>query len=420
MEPMAFAKDRIKLLGEATDRFVKGVLQGFHKPASHNPIEIIKRLQREAFSDIMKLRERQEKMERLLSFHQSVKGGPFREARSHMKGIISVDGALIFLANNYQQASDNLNKAGARRCIDLRFIFETPIGQRDLLVAEFLARHHSLVDCTKMNGSPLTFSKLVYSTNISDWFSAVLVPIGARCIEFGIPSFHQGRYESRSSSSCPPLYTEPQCCGIGFSAKESNTATTVAGLVSGAGADARFAGDLHLSTFWQVSYMPSEESRLTMSGIWKAPVSSQLLKLAPFASPEGILNKTMIAGSHVKGCSSTTEGSALDCMCASSVALMLGSQFNESMNLDCWVEMRKSSPGLLKWGFSFSDAPPHEELGWGLKVGGQLEGQFIRSWAEGFLNINLGKKAVLQPGFLYVVNGESRTPAILLRSSWFM
>lgn len=191
MEPMSVAKDRFKSLGGATERFVKGVLQSFHERATHNPIEVLKRLQREAFSDIMKLRERQEKMERLLSFHQSAKGGLFQEARTRMKGIISVDGAFIFLANNYQQASDNLDRAGARRGIDLRFIFETPIGQRDLLVAEFLARHHSLVDCTKMNGSPLAFSKLVYSINISDWFSAVLVPVGARCIEFGLPSFHQ-------------------------------------------------------------------------------------------------------------------------------------------------------------------------------------------------------------------------------------
>lgn len=215
------------------------------------------------------------------------------------------------------------------------------------------------------------------------------------------------------------MYTEPQSCGIGFIAKESNLAASLAGLVSSAGADS-FAGHLHLSTFWQVAYTPSEESRLTMSGIWKAPVSSQLLKLAPFATLEGALSRTIIADSHWEGCSSAATRLAPDCMAASSVVLILGSQFDESTNLDCWVEMQKSSPGQLKWGVSLTDAPPHDELGWGLKVGGQLEGQFSRYWAEGFLNINFGKKAVLQPGILYTVNGQSQASAMLLRSSWFM
>lgn len=156
-----------------------------------------------------------------------------------------------------------------------------------------------------------------------------------------------------------------------------------------------------------------------MSGIWKTASSSQRLNFGPIALPRGSLKRRTIADSCVEECSSAAPMKVADCIAEASVALMLESQFDESTNLDCWVEMWKSSPSLLKWGVSLSDAPP-EELGFGLKVGGQFEEHSNQIWLEGFLNFNLGKKAVIQPGIMYAANGESRTPAVLLRSSWFM
>ncbi|KAH0466216.1 hypothetical protein IEQ34_006319 [Dendrobium chrysotoxum] len=417
MDPVTFVVGRFKEFGRSTERFVKGVLQSCHKRASQGPIETLKRLQREAFSDLMKLRERQDKVERMLSFYQSGKGGPFQEARTQMKGIINADGALMFIENDYQQGSDNLDRLGTRRGIDLRFIFETSIRQRDLLIAEFFASHCSPVNHSNVNGCPLALSKLVYLANICDSLSAVFAPFGAQCTEFGT-SFQQGRYESASPSFSPPLFQQSEGCGLGFIVKGPNLSASLAGLVSGLVEEASFVGNIRQTIFGQVSCKPSEEARLTMSGIWQTSKSSQLLKLGPMALPRGSLNKRSKVNASLQGSSSATP-STVEFLASSSIALMLESQFNETNNLDCWVEMWKSNPGLLKWGISLYDAPP-DELGWGFKLGGQIEGHFNQFWLEGFLNFSLGKKAVLQPGILYTVNGESRTPAILLRSSWFM
>ncbi|KAI0520368.1 hypothetical protein KFK09_007840 [Dendrobium nobile] len=408
MEPVTFVVGRFKEFGKSTERFVKGVLQSCHKRASQGPIETLKRLQREAFSDLMKLRERQDKVERMLSFYQSGKGGPFQEARTHMKGIINADGALMFIENDYQQGSDNLDRLGTRRGIDLRFIFETSIRQRDLLIAEFFASHCSLVNHCNVNGCPLALSKLVYLANICNSLSAVFAPFGAQCTEFGT-SFQQGRYESASPSFSPPLFQQSEGCGLGFIVKGPNLSASLAGLVSGLVEETSFVGNIRQTIFGQVSCKPSEEARLTMSGI---------LKLGPMALPRGNLNKRSTVNVSLEGSSSATP-SKVQFLASSSIALMLESQFNETNNLDCWVEMWKSNPGLLKWGISLYDAP-RDELGWGFKLGGQIEGNFNQFWLEGFLNFSLGKKAVLQPGILYTVNGESRTPALLLRSSWFM
>lgn len=418
MEPVAFVVGRFKEFGTSTERFVKGVLLRCHKLTSQSPIEILKRLQRETFSDLMKLRERQDKVERMLSFYQSGKGGPFQEARTHMKGVINADGALTFIENDYQQGSDNLDRVGTRRGIDLRFIFETSVRQRDNLIAEFLASHCCLFNHSNMNGSPLALSKLVYFANICDSLSAVFTPLGAQCTDFETTSFQQGRYESISSSFSPPLFHQSESCGLGFIVKGSNLSASLAGLVSGSGEELSFVGNIVPSIFGQVSFKPSEEGRLTMSGIWQARRPSQPLKLGPIALPRGSSNKRSTVNSSVEGSSSATP-SNVGFISSSSIALRLESQFDESNIVDCYVEMWKSSPSLLKWGVSLSDAP-RDELGWGLKLGGQIEGHLNQVWLEGFLNFNLGKKAVLQPGILYAVNGESRTPAVLLRSSWFM
>jgi len=55
-------------------------------------VDIWKRLQRQAFYDIMQLRERQEKVERVLSLFKASKVGPFAEESTQVKGVINVAG----------------------------------------------------------------------------------------------------------------------------------------------------------------------------------------------------------------------------------------------------------------------------------------------------------------------------------------
>lgn len=152
-------------------------------------IEILKRLQREAFSDLMKLRDRQDKVERVLSFYKSSKGSPFQEASTHIRGEIDVLGVLLMMIDiNDQQNVDAIQRAGIRTGIDSRFTFETAIRQKDTLVTEFVATEKGQGDVL---GGPLSLSKILYAANVSDWFSMVAVPVGARCRDVVVASSYQ-------------------------------------------------------------------------------------------------------------------------------------------------------------------------------------------------------------------------------------
>lgn len=220
------------------------------------------------------------------------------------------------------------------------------------------------------------------------------------------------------SSFSPPLFHQSESCGLGFIVKGSNLAGSLAGLVSRSGEGTSFAGDFEPSIFGQVSYKPSEEAKLTMSGMWQTCKPSQVSKLGSMTSPGISSNRRKAVKSSPEGRSSGAPSNS-ELIALSSVALMVESQFDESNSVGCWVEMWKSSPSLFEWGASLSDVPA-DEVGWGLRLGGRIEGSFNQIWMEGFLSFSLGKKAVLQPGILYPVGGECRTPALLLRSTWFM
>jgi len=136
----------------------------------------------------MKLRDRQEKTERILSFYKTNKVGPFQEASTHMRGIIDMVGALLFVETDDQLASDTLGLAGMRTGIDLRFIFKTAVRQKDILVAEFAAGQNSLPTHGNLCGSPLALEKVMYMANINDCLSVITSPLGAQCSEYGVAS----------------------------------------------------------------------------------------------------------------------------------------------------------------------------------------------------------------------------------------
>lgn len=63
---------------------------------------------------------------------------------------------------------------------------------------------------------------------------------------------------------------------------------------------------------------------------------------------------------------------------------------------------------------------PNDDLGWGLSLGGLVQGP--KNWdhfqVEAFLKMNLGTRFSLQPAFVYVMDGTTQFPAVMLRSSW--
>lgn len=152
-------------------------------------INILKRLQREAFSDIMKLRDRQDKVERILTYYKSSKGSPFQESSTRVRGNVDALGALFMMDDVDEQKYDAIQRSGIRNGIDARLRFDTDLREKDKLVAEFLASGRGQGD---MLGGPLSLAKVVYAAHFSDWFSAVAIPMGAECRDIGFQtSTHQ-------------------------------------------------------------------------------------------------------------------------------------------------------------------------------------------------------------------------------------
>ncbi|KAF5178538.1 GDSL esterase/lipase [Thalictrum thalictroides] len=405
-----------------SNKLYDGALQLF--PLYYFQIEILKRLQRETFSDIMKLRDRQEKVERMLLFHKSTKGSPFQELSTHVQGTVDVAGALLFVDEIDQQSCDI---AGMRTGINSKFTFETTIRQNDSLVAEFVACPNAQGPSDEYFGSPLSLTKVMYSANVKDWISAVVVPWGARCRDVAVTSnpLQQERSLTDFSSLGPPMLNKCHGSAVGFMVKKTNIAASVGGLVS----EQRLELDSEItqlgpvetrncfSGFGEVIYQLSKGTTLTLLGIHKRLIKpSQRSSLRKFTIPLGSLKRRetvdVSVDSPISPITGNTEG-------IGSIALVLESELDDSTRVGGWVEMQNSNSRCLQWAVTMSDTP-EEELGWGLSMGGITQGP--SSWdhfqAEAFLRFNMGKRCSLMPGIVYVMDGTRRFPAVMFRSSW--
>ncbi|XP_077246257.1 GDSL esterase/lipase [Tasmannia lanceolata] len=405
MEPLTTAIDKFKSLAKSSEDFVKGVI---HHRASNssrsNPIEILKRLQREAFSDLMKLRDRQDKIERIVSLYKPIQGSPFRETSTHMKGEVDVVGALLFVRNIGQQTLDALSRAGIRTGVNSKFIFETIIRQKDSLVAELVAGQNSGSHHGDIFGSPLALTKVMYLANINDWLSLIAIPVGAQCKDVAINSNRlQGQGLTDFSSFGPPLFTQYHDCGAGLVVKGSNYTAHLAEFVSCLGMEP--VGIRHcLSTLVQVIHRPSEGTKVTLLGLHQMSKSpAQQVRVGPLIIP----------------LTSLKFRNATDSVSEGSISLMLESELDESMKIGGWVELQNSSSRYLRWGVSLSDTPENE-LGWGLSTSGMIQrpSSWVNFQLEAFLKFSFGKRFSFQPGLIYAIHDKTRIPALMFRSSW--
>ncbi|XP_042507524.1 uncharacterized protein LOC122083706 [Macadamia integrifolia] len=370
----------------------------------------------------MKLRDRQDKVERMLSFYKSSKGNPFQEASTHVKGEVDVVGALLLVDNIKQQTCDIVDRAGVRTGTDSRFIFEATIRQKDSLVAEFMASQRGQGSNGGILGSTLSLAKVMYTANISDWCSAVLVPVGARCRDVGIASsiFQQGRGLTDFSLG-PPLLYQYHDAAAALLVRRSKVAACLAEFVSGLGMQPDSTGSRHfLSTFGQVIYQLSKGTTLTLLGIRKMPKSqSPWTGLGFLTVPVGGLRCHNHLGMPTEASLPSVPTNTEDNIPTGSIGLMLETELDESSRIRGWVEMQNSNPRYLQWAVTLSDIP-EDELGWGLSLGGMIQGPSARDHfqVEAFLNFNSGKRFSFQPGFVYVMDGTDRVPALMFRSSW--
>ncbi|OIT01966.1 PREDICTED: uncharacterized protein LOC109226785 [Nicotiana attenuata] len=405
MEAAVSVVDKLKSFAKSTQHFASGVIRGGDTSNRRSPIEILKRLQREAFSDIMKLRDRQEKVERVLAFYKSSKGSPFQEASTNVRGEFDAVGALLMIGT-IDERKHNAVERTIRTGIDSRLTFETTVREKDTLVAEFVSSERGQIN---IQGTPLSLAKVLYAANISDWFSAVAIPVGGQCRDVAVPtSSREQRGLTDYSSFGPPLLNQLNGSAIAVMVKKLNTVASLAQFVSALPHSGRRL--YCFGTFGQVVCQLPSSTKLSILGIHKAAIlSSQQHRLAAMSLPIGILQRSGHSEAPLE------ENGLLD----GSIAITLESQRVESTRIGGWVEMKRSNPKYLQWAVNVSDTP-EDDFGWGFSLGGLMQGP--RSWehfqVESFINFNLGKKCKLQPGLLYVRDGATQFPALMFRTSW--
>ncbi|KAF6153909.1 hypothetical protein GIB67_023686 [Kingdonia uniflora] len=298
----------------------------------HNPIEILKRLLREAFSDTMKLRDRLDKHDRLLSsFYKST---PFNHSTTHLSGELDVGGALLLV--------DNVGGVGGAPRL-----MKQELGP-EFIQAEFVSAQSDKANSDDVLGCPLSLTKVMYSTNFNNCVSAVVIPWGARCKDVAVASnpLPQERTLTDFTSIGPPIFGQYHDISVALMVKRSNFAASLSELVSTIRRDPDSAGISRcFSTFGQITY----------------------------------------------GVSKGTKLSLLECHPDTSVALMLESELDDSTRLKGWIEMQNSTPRCLQWAVTMSDTP-EDQLGWGLSLGGMSQGS--STWdhfqVEAFLKLNIG------------------------------
>ncbi|KAM3298220.1 hypothetical protein ACQJBY_039933 [Aegilops geniculata] len=176
----ACAVDRAAGAADSTRRFFLSFRRPPPPPPGPNPIDILKRLQRQAFYDIMQLRDRQEKVEKVLTLFKSHKIGPFAEEGTRVKGLINFAGALALSSKEGAEP----DSSGANSGISSQFAFRTSVRKKDTLLAELATDSRYFYQENDLMGSPLVLSKVMYLANVGDDMTVAAVPVGARCDDF--------------------------------------------------------------------------------------------------------------------------------------------------------------------------------------------------------------------------------------------
>ncbi|KDP36890.1 hypothetical protein JCGZ_08181 [Jatropha curcas] len=415
---MELVVNKIKELAKSSQEFVDGFLHRCDKSARRNPIEILKRLQRESFSDLMKLRDRQDKFERMLSFYKTSKASPFQESSTHVRGEVDALGAILLLGNDDQQHYDALDRAGIKTGIRSRFTFETTIRVKDMLLAELVA---STRDGDEVSGSALSLAKVSYVANVSDWFSAIAIPIGAqsRDIEITKNSSDQRKGLTDLSSFGPPLLYQHNGSTIGLTVRKSNVIASMAQSVSGLGLQPFSDGISQcFSTFGQIAFQFPRGIKFSLLGLHQVPKSSSHhTKLGSLIIP--LAKHRRAPEAPFEASAPLMETDILQMVSTGSIAMKLETELDENTKIGGWIEMKNSNPKQLQWAVNMFDDSENES-GWGMCVSGITEGSGNRAHlqAESYLKLNFGTKFSLKPGITYAVDGDARIFALMLRSNW--
>ncbi|KAI4298409.1 hypothetical protein L6164_031974 [Bauhinia variegata] len=419
MEIVDVVFDKLRGFAKSSQDFVDDIIRHREYSARRNPIEILKRLQREAFSDLMKLRDRQDKVERMLSFYKPSKGSPFQESSTHVRGQVDLLGALLLMDRIDQQNLDAISRAGIRTGVDSRFIFETTIRQEDSLVVELVASQKGAEHLGDIQGSPLSMAKLSYVANVNDWLSVLAIPVGAQCRDVGLASNSSfpGKGLTEVSSFGPPLLNLHHGSGIGITVRKSNVIASLAQLISGLGMQpGSNLMENFSSTFGQLVCHFPRGTKLSLLGLHQVPMSSSQIRNVGTLTFPMLLSKRHAASETVPEALPVSGTNAQGT--TGSMAFMVESEVDDITKIGGWIERNNLNPNTVRWAVTMSDVSD-DSFGWGMCLSGMIgEASGDNFLAESYLKFNLGNKFTLKPGLAYIMDGNSRTAALMLRSNW--
>ncbi|MBA0597531.1 hypothetical protein Gorai_007334 [Gossypium raimondii] len=197
---------------------------------------------------------------------------------------------------------------------------------------------------------------------------------------------------------------------IGVTVRRSNIIASLAQSFRGMGNEHCF------STFGQVVCQLPIRLKLSFLGLCRGPkLASRNFRLGALALPVGLSRYLEDVDTVNEEAFMPSDTNAPE---SGSVAIMLESELDEYQRLGGWIEMKQTNPKILQWAVNLSDTS-EDVFGWGVSVGGVVEGP--RNWdhfqVESYVKLNLGKRCSLKPGIAYVVDGNSRTLALALRSN---
>lgn len=422
-DPLTSVIESVKGFAKSSNDWVTGLLLQFRPNSSRrSPIEILKRLQREAFSDLMKLRDRQDKVERVLSSYAKFKGSPFQDAGTRMRGGVDLLGAILLMGEVNEEHYEAIGKAGIRTGITSRFVFDTTVREKDNLVVEFMTDQKGREFLDDFSGTPLCLAKVFYKANAGDWFTATAIPMGAQFRDvIDMEDFSHQNGLTDLSSLGPPLLNQHNGSAIGLTVRKSNIVATVAHSVSRLEIPSAFDQIEHcFSTFGQIVCQLPRRTKVSVLGLHQAPkLSSGRVSHGMHSVPIGLLKHRDASSSVDESSTPPLETGSQEIVSIGSVALKLDSEIDEYTRLGGWIEMKNTNPSRVRWAVNLSDISD-EDFGWGMSLGGIIEGP--KNWdhfqVESYLKFNLGKRFSLKPGLAYLADGNSRTMALMLRSNW--
>ncbi|KAH7279309.1 hypothetical protein KP509_37G014000 [Ceratopteris richardii] len=437
-------------------------------------VGILKRLQREAFYEIMKLREKLEKLEQINQARQKLErlGG----AKTNLKGEIEAGTAFVVLEDeSSRHARDSLEQAGMQTGLNVKFTFETPFRENDLLITQILSGHYSSVGDGRALGGPLRLGKLHYIAHVNDEIAFSFVPLGAQAQDVTeIINVLQGQGLTSFSSQGPALYNHCKGSAIGTTVGGSKFALSLGQYLSGWDNHA-FTTDsysledpLCYTTLGQLLFQPVEGFVFSLCGLnryWPTPPlpSSMALhwsEMGPLIFPR---IKSEKSSSDMKiTCTNNrlnmnkiqSQGEPVDLNCRYntcdtkgtgllSLAISSSLDFGESLSLSGWAQVERGElihdPDRLNYQWALSVARNSGSgIDWGASIGGSRSDVFqglntghgayaeytgadmhgSQLQIEAFLKLTCGKGFTLQPGLLYIANQNASTPAFVIRSTW--